>query len=270
MKIDKEKLRRVAYSGIATILIIAVGIGVPGLLIRNMTRAEKLPQGDVNIAEVQPFGAEVIQRERFLLDAVQDFSSSHSLVTYNDIRTVNKANAYSELGIQSSLYGGLDSGRPEFLSSVVSNIEWYLNVALPVRFTARTVSTAKNDGHEFTYVYDDNSWFYVDNQTGIPVDMSVKIVTPHSCNSSALANELIQVYADYLGIDFTDITLLEDYSDGYRDSVYRCQAVSADGQIVLVLDISSGWYFTPPQYPGDDWHETDMYEWHVNVNVSSN
>ncbi len=262
MKINKNTIIRGAIVIVATVLIVSTGIGVPGLLIRNMTTSKKLPSGSVDIASVQPYGADIINRKTDFLNAVVAYHERSRSSSIN-LRSVYRSNGFADIGIQNQA-DGLGSGREEFMAGAYRVINDYFPGALPVSYYARDFRAGT---YEFTEVFNDTSHAEFDRITGLPVDMSFVLCSVNDCNPGNICADMVNLYADYIGITFPEASVGETYNDGYKDSMYECIYTSSDGDFVINCYVTSGWYFTPPSNPYGEWEPTDMYEWTFNFYV---
>lgn len=245
---------------VSTILIIAVGIGVPGILINIKTSRTNLPRGVVDIAQINPYGADIIQRESDFLEAV-NFYYTNGCYSGEMIRSTTRANRFGEIGIQAALSDEYGNSRVEFLDAYLDIMEYYFPESVPQNFHFVDYYCSTDNEVRYTYVYDDDSWFLFDNQTGAPIMGHLVIRSSYYCDVFSIATETVGLYQDYIGVTITDFECTESTSDGYRDSFEAYIFESSDNKFSVDFNGSSGWYFTPPRYNDDIWHETDMYEW---------
>lgn len=267
MKNKFSSIKNTLLFVLVSLLIIAIGVGVPFMLLALKTKPSNLPSGKVDVKNIQPYGADTIRMEKSLIEAVDTYMEN-SQVFKNTTSTwvATKENAFEEIGIQSRLYNEGFSRQAEFINELDDIIITSLGES---GFGSAVIVSSTEDLNTDHLLYkisaqDNTTVVILDGETGIPVYSQVTVITSNSLNRSALRSQIIRLYQDYADLDFVYHTSDPGTFDNY-DSFYMYEIENTDHSIKLTIVITSGWYWLPPDSNSEDWKPTDKYIWTINV-----
>lgn len=280
VKLNMDMLKRPFLLIAVTLAIVIIGLGIPKVLLSLQTRQAALPKGEVAMDEIQPYGADIIEMEAAVIGSIRAQGNiyEHNDYTYLDTlvadppgtKTATAANLYSELDLKDRSRKDLVN---EFYYEAYSLIQSTFGGALPGTVTISTIEDPMDNSRNVILITDGTSNYAIlDPSTGVPVDMMIEVVNQSVPDLDTFWNDLADLYADYLGISFFVNDEDNRYYDWYGDydSWYNNSALTSDEQLELYVYISSGWYWTPPEYEGDDWHSTDSYVWNIEFSLYEN
>ncbi len=279
-KFGKEDLKQLIPTTLITVSIIALGVSVPTFVVGRHTAAGALPKGQIEVEPVRPYAADKLEREMDFITAINEISWDPFYRDYCEIEySVDASDRYSGIGIVSAdqssefdtecfydlcdlIYGTLGAEIPE---------SWYgcdNDSQLIYLYTDPTVDA------EYTSGYESN---VLESSTGVPVEMTLTFRAPSSAIDGAsvedtltqLYDDIVDIYNDRTGFDFpSEIPVVNDEGSGW-DYYLSYWITNPDG-LTLVIDISSGYYWTPPAYDGDTYHATEDFLWNVHIYLESN
>lgn len=268
---NKISWRNVIILVLASLLIISSGIMVPFALMRLKTRPANLPHGEVDSENIQPYGADTIRLEKSINSALDTYKSNRKIIDKPSSTWVaRKENNFEEIGIQQRLY---DEGNPraaEFIDLLDDAITE--NIGESGFGDSIIVSSTKDDLEDEHLVYrisaqDNNTIVILDGETGIPIFTKVSVISPNFADRGTLRSQIIQLYQEYTGMSFVIATSDPGYIDEY-DSNYYYEIESADHSMKLYIQMTSGWYWLPPNSSSEDWQPTNNYLWEITVYVN--
>lgn len=273
---------------VLSVLIIAAGIIVPQAFIRLKTRGSALPEGNIDIASIEPYGGSSVIMESLLSKSINACHriANNETVNFEESRNVSSSTGFSEIGIAGRSQGlPTDDKSSEFVNEFFSLLEANLytdlsnnNMVLSelnlASGTDRNLLWLGNcefsydDFISMYYMYDPNfmKTMLLDPSLGVPVLSHISFTSQQHDNIIDLESAIRDLYESYTGMDFSteDMDMYYYWQDGYDISCQRSFR-SLDGRISLSIHITSGWYWEEPYYEGDQWHATDDFIWHIYV-----
>jgi len=282
LRIDPDKLKRPFLLIAMTLAIVVIGLGIPMALLGLQTRQAALPKGNVAVDEIQPYGADIIEMESAVISSIRTASNIESADDWTYLDSILQDPPEGKKATLSNYYGELelkDRSRNdltyEFYYEVYDLIADNFGGVLPEQVTISTIADPSDLSRNVVLVTDPanyNNYALLDPSTGIPIAMSVEVVNQSVPDLDLFWNDLFNLYSDYLGIAlFANDQTYRNYEwSGDYDSWYSNEVMTSDEKLDLFVYISSGWYWTEPEYDGDDWHPTDSYIWTIAFELYEN
>ena len=266
-KISSTDIKKLAITAGVTVAVVFCGLAVPALILNRKASVSALPHGEININEVQPYGADTIRNQTDLLNALQAYdhfwetTDSYDPSEETPLRRATLANNYSEIGIIS---GGDASGEgDEFMYALNQEIgEVFPGGKLPDYYSVFQFD------EDFMLLYHDfDKQLYIDSRSGVPLGGYVRFFSSEDYSHDMLPTmvyAIAQLYTRYTGLAFVDDLGVEYESHESDWDHYYCHNIAtSDGSFTLYITIDSGWYWTEPEFEGDSWHSTDRYQWDI-------
>ena len=261
-KISTTDIKKLLITGTATVVIVLCGIAIPALILNGKAQDKALPRGTVNIDDVQPYGADIIQKQTDLMNAIIAYDRFVGSSDYFDpdnitpVRVATLSNNYSEIGVA----GNGTTESDEFLYALNQEIgEYFPEGGLPESF-----NVYQWDENYIVLYYDFDNYLVIDGRSGVPLAGYVRFYSSDYNSLSAATYAIAQLYTRYTGLAFVDdmgVDWAED--EGQWDHYYSHTINTSDGLFYLNLTFDSGWYWTEPAYQGDSWHSTELYQWDI-------
>ncbi len=262
-----------------TISIVGAGIGAPMLLLWINSMGPALPSDSVNIEDIQPYGSDIITMENVILSNINFYSMLYVYdngTAVDDIMngvsdaesfTISTDNGFSNLG--SKHPGAYTDNRREVLSIIWDKTQETFRGSLPTTLPCYVVEFPGDSRSGIMMADGNNNFGFIDQEYGLPISLNMNIISEGYGSLDDYWNFVKETYSDAMGIEFMPNALYsnEFSQDGY-DVYYYNEAKTPDGKLTLSLYVTGGWYWTGPEFEGDDWHPTDSYTWNVAIELS--
>lgn len=268
---NKASVRNVIILILTSLLVISAGILAPFGLLKLKTRPANLPHGKVDSENIQPYGADTIQTEKSIIAALKTYGSNRKIIDRPESTWIaTKDNHFEEIGIQQVLYERGNPRGSEFVDLLDDAI--FDSIGESGFGNAVIVSSTKSTLPDDHLIYrisanDNNTIVIVDGETDIPVYAKITVVSPNLANRGYLRSQIVQLYQEYTGMSFVNVTNDPGTIDD-KDSTYFYEIENTDHSIKLSIEITSGWYWESPNSTSTDWQPTDNYIWYVKVYVN--
>ena len=265
---NKSSIKNVLIMMGVSVVIISIGILVPFALIALKSSSSNLPHGKVDSANIQPYGAATINIEKSFLAAMDTYTTYFDeLERVSNTWVATKANNFAEIGIQQRIYEDGGSRSPEFINELDNIITNNVGESgFGGKIVVSSSESIDTDAHPVYLIRarDNTTNVAIDAETGIPIRSVITVITPNFMDRDSVCHNIVELYREYTGLDFLYLYSDSFYEDGY-DSNYLYQIESTDHSIRINIEISSGWYWTPPDSTSGQWQPTDNYIWLINI-----
>ena len=211
-------ITRYVGTAAATVLIVGIGVFMPAFLLKGKSDIKNLPEGYVDAADVQPYGAEYARNTKALYNSILSYNNyiydNGSYFTASIPHTeAYRSNGYAGIGIQDPAGVGTGSSN-EFVYAYTNLLSDTLGYVPPDSFEVRSLS---EDLVMVGASYEGDG-FVLDRTTDVPIWMSVMVETgPEGLNLqqlNQLFNQTVALYNEFTGLDFfvdnDDVQFSED------------------------------------------------------------
>lgn len=258
LKVEARTVTQYLVIAAATVLVVGLGVFVPGFFLRRKAAPDHLPSGVADIDEIRLYGAAYERSEQAINDALEgyyDFMLSYgsmvdiSSTAYRDIAMYG--NGYSQIAIRDDdnefLY--------EFANFLRDEAGYEPAEQLEIRDVTEGVVLVGG-------FYRSSEGFVLDTTNGIPVMGHVEFLSDHEdVNMSLLFYQIVEMYNQYTGLDF----MIEPDGVEIEDDYYRNSIMTSDDEILLNIEITR----TPYYQVGNGPDAEPRYLWTIDMTVNN-
>ena len=223
----------IALLAVVTAGVIALGTGIPRVMLGSLEKENVRKKGSVNIDDVHPYGAEIMEFEQTVEGFYKVYDEIDPYTPEGETGTVYKSTGYKIGTEPAPIVSGDDDDTPVY--EIFRAIEDSFGFKMPEKIVTSQIPA---DGSLTLFGQGERS-LIVESSFEIPLSFVYTFRRADDPYIPSFWARVVSIYSNHTGIDFISTPDENSYygSSDITFSYYSYQADSPDGKLVLSMDV---------------------------------